>query len=218
MDAIRDGIWTWTGTHPDWRTDDELVRSYALETGGGLALVDPLLSDEVALDDLVVLAGGRPCAVFVTVDYHLRDSEQIAKALDAPVVGPPLTAKKLQDPDTELIRTSGTPEPVLPLGARAIALGVKNGRRSEHPIYFPDVRALAVGDCIVSVPEGLRVWSHDGDNHAEAHRRIADLEVEVVLATHGEPILHDGHDAIVEALTSEPTDYRVDQMYSSVRA
>lgn len=219
MDTIHDGIWTWTGTHPEWRTGTERVRSYALETGGGLAIVDPVLTDDVTVATLRELADGRPCAVFVTVDYHLRGGEEIARKLLAPIAGPPRTRAKLADAASiAFISTAGTPEPHLPLGARSIALGVKNGRRSEHPIYFPDVRALAVGDCIVSVPEGLRVWSHDGDNHADAHRRVADLaEVDIVLATHGEPVVHGGHDAIVEALTEAPTDYRVEQMYSSVR-
>jgi hypothetical protein len=40
MEQLRAGLWTWTAPHPEWH-EQPVVRSYAVERGGVLVLIDP---------------------------------------------------------------------------------------------------------------------------------------------------------------------------------
>jgi hypothetical protein len=70
---VADGLWTWTGEHPDWNNDPHWgpeVRSYALRTDNGLVLIDPIAPpDEVTREDNV--------EVVLTADWHSRDVEKL---------------------------------------------------------------------------------------------------------------------------------------------
>jgi hypothetical protein len=221
-------IWMWRAAHEEWRSTSELVGSYAVLTGGGLAIVDPLLpagrADEV-MQQLSQLHGSEKVAVFVTIPYHVRDSEEVAEILGARIVGHKNVADRLNNPK---LLIDVTRESKLPLGAQAISVG--KPARAEHPIYFPDVKALAVGDLIVSIPDGVRIWSSSGDLNTDAKRTshwdrlvpavtaaLGDLDIDHILTTHGEPVIGGGSAALREGLAAEPTAYRVGDMAGSVR-
>lgn len=226
MQEIAPGIWIWRAAHPDWRSGSELVGSYALHTAGGLAVVDPLLPSgperEEALTQLELLARGRQVAVFVTIPYHVRDAETVAVRFDAPIVGHTAVGKRLSH-SKRLVDYTAAGE--LPLRATATPIG--KPRRYEQPIHFGDLKALATGDSLVSVPAGLRVWHDSPDSEAKQRsyrerlipslRPLTQLDVEHVLVTHGEPILGEGHRSLVEALDADPTQYRVGDMSPLVR-
>ena len=206
---LADGLWRWTARHPQWHPGEfgREVASYALRDGDLLVLVDPLVTDDGAgsvLDLLDALAGGD-VAIVVTVPYHARSSEPLAERYGATVHGHPATAKRFADPG----RLSDSPPPG---GLTFHAIG--RPKRYERPVHLPSQRALAFGDAIVEVGGELRMWCQDPlderrlawyrDVFAPTVRPLLDLDVERVLATHGEPILHGGRDALAAALERPP--------------
>ena len=67
---LRPGLWRWVLFHPEWK---EAVGSVAYAVPDDLVLVDPLVLEEDALDDLVRRVG-KPVTVLVTVYYHTRSA------------------------------------------------------------------------------------------------------------------------------------------------
>ena len=77
MHELADGLWTWTGRHPDWNDDPHWgpeVRSYALRTGDGVILFDPIAPpDELTADGDV--------QVVLTAEWHSRGATEAQGAL-----------------------------------------------------------------------------------------------------------------------------------------
>jgi hypothetical protein len=100
----------------------------------------------------------------------------------------------------------------LPAGMSAHAIG--KPRRHEMPLLIPSHDALVFGDAVAEVDGELRVWS-DRRVDADVERFYKDrfnptleplleLDFDRVLVTHGEPVLHDGREALANALASRP--------------
>lgn len=210
LTTIAPGIHGWRSSHPDWHTTTELVASYALELADGLAIVDPLLArgddGDAILDELRDLAADRQVAVFVTIPYHVRDSERVAVELHATIYAHPAVARRLDDPS--LLRDATARDVELPFGLQVLRIG--KPVRSELPLHAPGVRALVVGDAIIGVRGGLRIWEEksDGpwyrDRFLPSMAPLADLDVDHVLVTHGEPVLDAGAQALRAMLEAEP--------------
>ena len=224
MDEIAPGIWRWTGRHPEWHTRIEWgheVASYAL-VGDGLTLVDPLLPAAIAparaeldraLERLAREASRLDIAI--TIPYHTRSAEELflrySGALPTAIWGHRAVSKRFKDPVTVLRKI----EPGDQVGEAAIALAIGNPRRYEMPLFFPAHRALAFGDAVVGYRGVLRIWQEsptDPDWHEHVFvptlRPLLDLDVERVLPTHGPPVLHDGRQALADAMAAGAWDYR----------
>jgi hypothetical protein len=219
MDEITKGVFRWTAPHPEWRTRIEWghqVASYALVCKDGLSLVDPLLPPtgspvmrevQARLDELVSKASRLD--ILVSIPYHIRSSEPLylryRDRLPVALWGHPAVAKRFSDPATSLT-------PIVPgaqTGASACASGIGNPRRYETPLYFPDHRALIFGDAVICIEGELRVWqerpfspSWYRDKLLPTLVPLLDLDVGMVLATHGEPLLRDGRAALRRAFES----------------
>ena len=208
MQELAPGLWRWTARHAEWHPGEwgAEVASFAADAGDAVLLVDPLLPDDDAavLERLDALG---PAAILVTIPYHARSSEALAERYDAPIHGHPAVAKRLRD------GSRLEPLDALPGGARAFPIG--KPRRHETPIHLPSHRALAFGDAIVTTPEGdLRIWHTDRVDDARARwyrerfvptlEPLRELDLERILVTHGEPVLHDGSAALEDALTARP--------------
>ena len=95
-------------------------------------------------------------------------------------------------------------------GVRAHPIG--QPRRAEIPFELPSHRALAFGDTVLEIDGELRVWPR----HREIERTwyeqrflptldaLTRLDVERILVTHGEPVLHDGARALAASLARPP--------------
>jgi hypothetical protein len=213
MEAIAPGIWRWASRHPEWHPRNEFgreVASYAVRAGVETLLIDPLLPPEpggtlAALDALVA---GR-VSILVTIPYHTRSSEPLSERYDALVHGHPAVAKRLAS--TARFRELVPGEP-LPGGARAFAIG--RPRRFETPLYLPSHRALVFGDAVVFADGALRVWLQSPPRPTTATwyetrflptlAPLAALDVELVLVTHGPPVLERGREALARALAAPP--------------
>ena len=202
--------WTWE------------VASFALAGSESLVLVDPLLpaADDAAQEVLTRLdalaASAKEIAIFVTIPYHVRSSEQLleryAPSQRVTLHAHPAAAKRLRRGTRLADITRGDPLP-----AAAVAFRIGKPVRFETPVYFPGHAALAFGDAVVGVAGGLRVWESIGDaKRARWYEErflptlepLADLDIESVLVTHGLPVLEDGRRHLERAFANPPWHYR----------
>jgi hypothetical protein len=188
---LRPGLWRWTTVHPEAEPDPEPgspadwpaeVGCVAAATHGALVLVDPLVPDDgwPVLDALV---DGRPVSVLTTIEYHARSREAAIDRYGA---------------------STAVPE-----GVAAIAIA----RADETMVWLPGHRALVPGDRLLGfgVPRGeLRLcpeswlgYIEDGPSVDELRAelvKLLELPIELVLVSHGEPVLEDGRAALARAL------------------
>ncbi|HEX3290757.1 MAG TPA: MBL fold metallo-hydrolase [Gaiella sp.] len=195
---LRPGLWRWTAFHPEWRED---VGSVAYDGADELVLVDPLLPSDDVLDELVARVG-KPLAILVTVYWHTRSAEVLARRHHARVLAPSggRAAVRRRAPSTEPFR----PGDVLPGGVEAIS----TARANEVVYWIPVHRAVVPGDVLLGAKEGgirmcPRGWLPEGrtlDELAGSLRPLLDLPVSRVLVSHGEPVLRNGRAALARAL------------------
>jgi hypothetical protein len=194
LTELRPGLYRWTAPHPAYEPDPEpdspadwpeQVGCVAYEAPDALVLIDPLVPDPLwpALDRL---AEGRRVAVLNTIGFHRRSRDAVAERYGASTS----RAKK-----------------TLPEGVETIPIP----RAGETMIWISDHAALVPGDRILGGPNGgLRVcpdsWLRyltsgiTGEELRDALRPLLQLPIELVLVSHGEPVLADGRDALERAL------------------
>jgi hypothetical protein len=180
------GLWRWTARHPEWEPDPEPespadwppdVGCVAYAGPGGVALIDPLVEDWGALDEVVA---GRRVAVLTTLGFHSRSSDE-AVARYGGSTGVPSWVEALDFPDA----------------------GETMFWISEHGTLVPGDRLLGAGSGLRLCPESwLRYLPGEIglDRLRQLLQPLLDLPVERVLVSHGEPVLAGGRDAIAEAL------------------
>ena len=193
------GLHRWTARHPDadpspdpgspadWGPD---VGCVAYEAPDALVLVDPLVPDDRAdlrdALDALVRRHGRRVALLTTLQFHRRSREELAARYDA---------------STSRARAT------LPAGVETVQ--IKGA--GETMVWLPEPRALVPGDRLIGADNGgLRLCAESWLRYLpsgmrapelrEALRPLLDLPVEMVLASHGEPVLRGGRDAIARAL------------------
>jgi hypothetical protein len=196
---LRSGLWRWEACHPeavagpeagspaDWGPD---VGSVAYAARDALVLIDPLvpkgrddLQDEV---DRLVDSHGRPVRILTTLAFHRRSRDRLAKRYDASTA----RAKKSLPAGVETVQIRGAGETMVWV--------------AEHRALVPGDRLL--GDDAGGVrlcPESWLRYLPSGKTHAglrKALRPLFDLPVEMVLTSHGAPVLTGGREAIARAI------------------
>jgi len=189
---IAPGLWLWRLEHPDWRPDSDwepLVTSTCVESGGELALLDPLAPPDDATEAWERLDARPPTFVVVLKPDHVRDVDLFARRYGARAFGPHLFFPH-DVPETELEGID--PGTELPGGLVALY----DGRgRNETPLWLPEQRALVFADALTAPGGELRVWAtawHE-ERALPALRALLDLPFELVIVAHGEPV-HDRAD------------------------
>jgi glyoxylase-like metal-dependent hydrolase (beta-lactamase superfamily II) len=215
VEELVTGIWCWEKRPRGLRPDEFGGRtSYAVVAESDLLLVDPLVDgadDPVveALDDLV----SDSVRILVTMPYHTRSAEWLWRRYrnaKARIYGHPAVATRLGD-------ASGLTSVLGGSAVDGIARFHSIGRphRSQQPIEIPAVRALVFGDAIVEIGDGdLRIWAAPPDSdrrrtwwnsaYHPSLERLAGLDIEHVLVTHGRPAIGNGKEALQHALRSAP--------------
>jgi len=199
VQELRPGLWRWTGEHPEWDHAEswgpEVASVYA-ELEDTIVVVDPLVPAEdedrfwEALDRDVERGGGRPLHVLLTVHWHERS---VAAVLD------------------RYHATLWRPEEKgdLPKGVHAEV--VKGSDWMEALFFLEAHRALVAGDLLIGrdggvempvpwFPKDEREWA-ETELKPDLRTRLAALPVELVLVSHGEPVLENGAAALERALT-----------------
>ena len=189
---IRDvapGLWVWLVEHPEWTSEKSwppLVASSCVESGGQVAVLDPVAPPEDAEELWARLDARPPTLAVVLKPDHVRDVDLFVRRYQAQAFGPALFWPN-DIPETEL-------EPIEP--GRELPGGLVtlyDGRgRNETPLWLPEQRALVFADALAA-PEGeLRVWStpwHE-ERALPALRALLELPFEHVVVSHGQPV-HD---------------------------
>jgi hypothetical protein len=198
VQELRAGLWRWTAPHPEWEHAENWgpeVGSVYAELPEAIVVIDPLVpADEderfwSALDrDVERLA--RPVHVLLTVHWHERS---VATVLDRY--------------RAELWRPEQKGE--LPEGVQAEL--VHGGDWVEALFYLEPQRALVAGDLLIGQNGGLELpvdWFPKGEQEwaettlrPELRDRLSKFPIDLVLVSHGEPVLTDGRAALDRALS-----------------
>lgn len=179
MQELRPGLWTWTAPHPDWSERDEWgpdVRSYAYDGGGCLVLFDPLAPPSL----IEGLIEAQEVGVLLTAEWHRRSADECVERFGAHVYAPgdDLPA------GVELRSTAGD---------------------GEVAYWIPRHSALVAGDSLNAERE-FRVmteWLGPGttkEQMLEGLRPLLELPVELILVTHGDPVVENARERLREAL------------------
>jgi hypothetical protein len=203
-EELRAGFWRWTTRYEEWKGE---VASVALATEAELVLVDPLLAGDL-WDRLEHVLGDRQLHVLLTIHWHARSTAEVARRFPGTHVwahSRNRAAIARRAPVTDVFRAGED----LPAGL--VALEARP--RSEVLLWQPRSRALIVGDALLGDGEkgdGLHTcpasWlpeSTDLDDLRASLRPALDLPVELILPSHGAPVLGDA--AAQLALVATPS-------------
>jgi hypothetical protein len=204
LDDLRPGLWRWTARHPDaaaeptpdspddWPPD---VGCVACAATGALVVIDPLVpagEEEPfwAAMDAVVAHDGPRVVVLTTIQWHRRSRAAFVERYGA---------------------STSRAKATLPVGVHTVPVR----RGGEVMVWLEAHRALVPGDRLLGddaggvrlcPPSWLR-YLPSGMTIEELRAALApvrDLPVEMVLVSHGEPVLRDGAQAIERALAATP--------------
>lgn len=198
---VAPGLWVWRLEHPDWAPGvgwERVVSSTCVESGGEVALLDPLAPPDDAVEFWARIEARPPTLLAVLKPDHVRDVDLFASRYGARAFGPRLFWPD-DVPETKLEPIE--PESELPGGLVALYDG---RNRNETPLWCPEQRALVFADALTA-PDGLlRVWStpwHE-ERALPALRALLELPFEHVIVSHGKPV----HDRATyeRALRTEP--------------
>jgi hypothetical protein len=192
---LRPGLWRWVARHPDWEQGEAEspddwppdVGSVALAADGELLFVDPLVpaGEEEGFWKFAdaLAAAADNVSVLKTIEFHERSRERLIERYGA--------ARDEAIAGVELIRPAGAGETLVWVSRHA---------------------ALVPGDSLIGAPGGgLRLcpasWLEflgtgiDLDGlRRELSTLLLALPVEMVLVSHGEPVLERGADTLAAAL------------------
>jgi glyoxylase-like metal-dependent hydrolase (beta-lactamase superfamily II) len=197
VQELRPGLWRWTALHPEWEHAENWgpeVGSVYAELPDSLVVVDPLIpADEEetfwsALDRDVERLG-LPVHVLLTIHWHERSVATVLDRYKATLWRPEEKGE-------------------LPTGVHAEV--VKGSDWVEALFFLEPHRALVAGDLLVGAdggvqfpvhwfPKGEREWAEQ-NLKPELRERLSALPIELVIVSHGEPILENGAEALRRAL------------------
>jgi glyoxylase-like metal-dependent hydrolase (beta-lactamase superfamily II) len=202
---IAPGLWRWTAFHEEWNED---VGCVYVETEDGVVLIDPLVPPEdtarfwEALDRDVARAGGT-VHVLVTVFWHTRSAAEMVPRYSARVWAP-ARGRGAIERRAGVVTDSFRADDPLP----GSVVAFPTARAAEVVYWLPESGALVPGDVLLGDGKGgIRLcpqsWLPEGRTQADlasSLQALLDLPVRRVLLSHGEPVLEDGHAALVAGL------------------
>ena len=190
MEELRAGLWRWVTKHPGWKPENdtptgwkEEVASIAVEAKDGrLVLIDPLVRDEAVWRWL----DGRRIVVLLGNGFHIRSVDDVVARTGATVV------------------PAGEP---MPAGVMAIPIA---GLDADETAYeLTEHEAVVFADAVIGAGGGdVRLappsWAGDKELYARVFRsevaKVAARPIDLVLTSHGAPVLDGGGAALRRAL------------------
>jgi|SRR5215207_6937239 len=221
MDVVqlRPRLWHWSLPHPEWEPDDaeggegwqQEVASYALVAEEELMLFDPLVpsvgTEDAerfwhALDDDVHHHG--PPRILITIHWHCRSAQEILDRYEGTRVY--VAEGRVHRVEDRVAYTDVfAVEDALPGGV--VAKDADRG--GEVAFWLPSHGALVFGDVVLGAKSGGARLCPPGWYAPEPReklvatlRSLLDLPVEILLLTHGDPVLDDAKGALELALAA----------------
>jgi hypothetical protein len=221
------GLWRWVLPHPEWKPEFDrpdgwgrMVASVYAEFGEAVVLIDPLVPAEPTeadrfwrkLDgDVARLA--RPIVVLVGSVDHGRGADAVAGRYAAMGHHVRVVGDVLIRADVSCTLHATFDDAALPAGLHALPIpGLSPGERA---FFLEPWRAAVFADAVIGAGEGrVRVappsWgvrTAGGRGLYDrafrpAVRRVLEMRPELVLTSHGEPVLTNGAAALEEALVA----------------
>ena len=216
VDELRPGLWRWTALHPDWTPEEggpdgweQEVSSYMYEAPDALVVFDPLAPEDgteaerfwTAFDRDVERHG--PPHVLLTIFWHARSAQALLDRYEG-------TRVWAHEPAAEELRKRVAVTDTFAAGAElpGPVEAKESVRGSEILFWIPQHRALVAGDVLLGTSDGgIRVcpdsWLGERTNPRELRdelRPLLDLPLELVLLTHGEPVVENAREALAQAL------------------
>jgi hypothetical protein len=198
VQELRPGLWRWTAAHPEWDHAESWgpdVGSVYAELEEATVVVDPIVpADEEerfwsALDRDVERID-RPVHVLLTVHWHERSVAAVLDRYRATLWRPEEKGE-------------------LPDGVQAEI--VKGSDWVEALFFLEPHRALVAGDLFVGKDGGIELpvaWFPKAEQEwaqtelkPTLRERLGGLPVELVVVSHGEPVLENGRAALERALS-----------------
>lgn len=162
-----------------------MVSSTCVESGGEVAVLDPLAPPQDATDVWERLDARPPTMAVVLKPDHVRDVDLFVRRYGARGFGPFLFHRD-DIPETELEEIE--PGTELPGGLHALY----DGRgRNETPLWLPEQNTLVFADALTAPDGELLIWDTPHIERARAAlRELLKLPFERVIVAHGDPV-HD---------------------------
>jgi glyoxylase-like metal-dependent hydrolase (beta-lactamase superfamily II) len=198
----------WTAPHPDWTPDEGGPDGWERDVGclvweaeDALVLIDPLVPEALWPDlDELVSGHARPVAALLTVFWHSRSADQVRERYGARVFATEASLERVECEVTDPFRVGAE----LPGG-----LVARDAMRAEEVVYWiPERAAVVAGDVLLGHEGGVRLcppsWlgGPEGLERARASLRgLLDLPIELLLVSHGEPVLARGRETLAAALS-----------------
>jgi hypothetical protein len=165
------GLWTWTGRHPDWNDDPH----WGPEVRSYALRTDDgvILFDPIAPPDELTADG--EVQVVLTAEWHSRDAAERGWPIRGDDLPPQVTAQPAFFP-------------------------------GERTLWLPGHKALVAGDSLPSggaMPDAWLQSEWATATREEYNAKLSpllELPVELLLATHGDPVLDDAHGALKRAI------------------
>jgi len=202
---IVEGLWRFEALLSDWTEDEDgedgyeqQVAWWAVAAPPGLVLIDPLVEDWGALDQLVADRGG--CAAIVrTCHWHQRSVSDAANRYDAEVWAKQYRHGGVPDP---FDRAMSDRDEVFD---ELVVFDVE--RADEVAVWLPRQAALVFGDAMLRTRAGtLRMWPgswtqpEGGPAKLRALlRALTVLPIDHVLVSHGPLVLGGGGPSLHDA-------------------
>jgi hypothetical protein len=198
VQELRPGLWRWTAPHPEWEHAENWgpdVASIYAELPQAIVVIDPLVpagEDErfwSALDRDVERLG-RPVHVLLTVHWHERSVAAVLDRYGATLWRPEEKGELPEGVHAEVVRGSDWVEALF---------------------YLEPHHALVAGDLLIGANGGIELpvrWFPKSEQQwaeetlkPELRERLDKLPIELVLVSHGEPVLSEGRAALDRGLS-----------------
>ncbi len=188
VQQLAPGLWRWTARHPTF--DDPALGTdvgcvYA-ETEDAVVLIDPLIPAEEGERDRFLRALDRdverlhrPVVIVLTCAWHARSADELRERYGATEAQPP---------------------------------GVVSYPVAEDEVAFwlPRHRAVVAGDALLGIgelrrcPDGWVAERGGAEQLLSTLGAMVELDVELVLPSHGDPVVRDAKRALEAAIDGPP--------------
>jgi hypothetical protein len=200
---VAPGLWLWQVQYREWPRGegwDGKVVSTCVESGGEIALLDPLAPANEPSPLWDRLSARPPTLIVVLKPDHVRDVDFFVRRYNVRAFGPKLFHRD-DVPETELEYIY----PGLTLPGGLVTL--HDGRNlNETPLWLPEQRTIVFADALTAPHGELLVWSTPWPQEQllSALRDLLKLPFERVIVSHGQPVHSRG--AFERALELPPWD------------